>query len=61
MLNTGQEQAVSCNARKILCLAGAGTGKTHSMISRISRLVNEQALIHLKFWYLLLQMRLLMK
>ncbi len=42
MLNTGQEQAVSCNARKILCLAGAGTGKTHSMISRISRLVNEQ-------------------
>lgn len=42
MLNTAQEQAVSCNAQKILCLVGAGTGKTHCMISRISRLVDEQ-------------------
>lgn len=40
-LNTEQKNAVYCNDRKILCLAGAGTGKTHSMISRIERLVSE--------------------
>lgn len=42
MLNAAQKQAVNCDAEKILCLAGAGTGKTHSMISRISRLVDEE-------------------
>lgn len=43
MLNTAQKQAVNCDAKKILCLAGAGTGKTHSVISRISRLINDGA------------------
>lgn len=43
MLNTAQKQAVNCNAKKILCLAGAGTGKTYSVISRISRLINDGA------------------
>lgn len=43
MLNTAQKQAVNCDAKNILCLAGAGTGKTFSMISRISRLVDEKS------------------
>ncbi len=42
MLNEAQKQAVNSDAKKILCLAGAGTGKTSSMISRISRLVDEK-------------------
>lgn len=42
MLNKSQKQAVNCDAKNILCLAGAGTGKSHCMISRISRLVDEQ-------------------
>lgn len=40
-LNTEQQWAVSCNALKILCLAGAGAGKTKTMIARIVRLVND--------------------
>lgn len=40
-LNTSQQAAVDSTAKKILVLAGAGTGKTHTMISRISRLVND--------------------
>ena len=40
-LNTEQQKAVDLNADKILCLAGAGTGKTFCMISRISRIVSE--------------------
>lgn len=44
-LNKEQTEVVNSNASKILCLAGAGTGKTHSMISRINRLVNEEKVI----------------
>lgn len=40
-LNAQQQKAVDLNDDKILCLAGAGTGKTHSMIARISRIVSE--------------------
>lgn len=40
-LNAQQQLAVDLNNDKILCLAGAGTGKTFSMISRISRLVDD--------------------
>lgn len=40
-LNKEQRCAVESNHSKILCLAGAGTGKTQTMISRICRLVNE--------------------
>lgn len=40
-LNREQQLAVDCNDKKILCLAGAGTGKTFSMISRIERLIND--------------------
>jgi len=38
-LNTQQQSAVYCNDHRILCLAGAGTGKTTTMLSRISHLV----------------------
>lgn len=38
-LNTSQEIAVNSPASKLLCLAGAGTGKTFCMIQRIRRLV----------------------
>lgn len=41
MLNSMQKQAVNSNANKILCLAGAGTGKTYTMLARIQRLVSE--------------------
>lgn len=40
-LNKEQAAAVNSTASKILCLAGAGTGKTFCMISRISRIVEE--------------------
>lgn len=40
-LNAEQQHAVECNDKHILCLAGAGTGKTASLIARISRLVKE--------------------
>lgn len=38
-LNEGQREAVLCSNPKILCLAGAGTGKTHTMLSRIIKLI----------------------
>lgn len=38
-LNEQQLSAVLCEDDKILCLAGAGTGKTTSMLERISHLV----------------------
>lgn len=40
-LNTDQLRAVQSNSPKILCIAGAGTGKTYTMISRIARLVED--------------------
>lgn len=40
-LNPQQQQAVDSTSSKILCLAGAGAGKTATMIERISRLVKE--------------------
>ena len=39
--NKEQLQAINSNADRILCLAGAGTGKTKTLISRISRLVED--------------------
>lgn len=39
--NSEQESAIECKDSKILCLAGAGTGKTASMIHRIIRIVND--------------------
>lgn len=42
-LNAQQKQAVTLDHPKILCLAGAGTGKTHSMIHRIARIVADGA------------------
>lgn len=38
-LNLEQQAAVYTDAHKMLCLAGAGCGKTYSMIARICRLV----------------------
>ena len=40
-LNETQRQAATSNHDAILCLAGAGCGKTKTMIARIARLVNE--------------------
>lgn len=40
-LNAAQKQAVYSDAPKILCLAGAGTGKTFSLVQRIIRLGQE--------------------
>lgn len=41
MLNKEQQQAVMSDSKRILVLAGAGSGKTRTMISRVSRLVND--------------------
>jgi len=41
MLNAEQQRAVDSNARKILCKASAGSGKTRILIERITRLVKE--------------------
>lgn len=40
-LNSEQLSAVMCEDKKILCLAGAGTGKTSCMLERISHLVEK--------------------
>lgn len=40
-LNDQQQAVVDSNAEKILVLAGAGAGKTHTMLERINRLVTE--------------------
>lgn len=40
-LNNEQLQAVNSNSDRILCLAGAGSGKTFCLIERITRLVND--------------------
>ena len=40
-LNAEQLQAVNSNSDRILCLAGAGAGKTATMLERISRLVKD--------------------
>lgn len=42
-LNKEQLQAVNSTSDRILCLAGAGAGKTKTMLDRISRLVNDGA------------------
>lgn len=34
-LNSNQKEAVYTKSKQLLCLAGAGTGKTHTLISRI--------------------------
>lgn len=41
MLNEMQQKAVDSNSKRILALAGAGSGKTHCMLSRIDRLISE--------------------
>lgn len=40
-LDENQQKAVDCKDSKIICLAGAGAGKTVTLIQRISRQVNE--------------------
>lgn len=40
-LNNEQKKAVNCDEKHIVCIAGAGSGKTHCLIERISRLVSE--------------------
>jgi len=41
MLNEAQQKAVDSNNKRIVCLAGAGTGKSTTLLARISRLVSE--------------------
>lgn len=41
LLNNEQKEATVSNANKILCLAGAGTGKTRTLVSRIKRLLED--------------------
>ena len=43
MLNEEQQAVVDSTADKILVLAGAGTGKTHCMLERINRLIDNGA------------------
>lgn len=45
-LNKEQAQAVNSTSDRILCLAPAGSGKTKTMISRISRLVDDGVPAH---------------
>lgn len=40
-LNASQMAAVTCDTYPILCLAGAGSGKTHTLTHRVARLVSE--------------------
>lgn len=40
MLNVNQLKAVNSTSSRILCLAGAGTGKTKTLVERINRLLN---------------------
>lgn len=40
-LNEEQHEAVYSNNRRIVCLAGAGTGKTQCLVSRLMRLVQD--------------------
>lgn len=42
MLNKAQSETVMSDAGKLLVLAGAGTGKTTTMLARISHLVNDE-------------------
>ena len=43
MLNKEQQAVVDSDSNKILVLAGAGAGKTHTMLERINRLVKDGA------------------
>ncbi len=40
-LNTEQQTAVDCKDKHIVCLAGAGTGKTFTLIERMIRIASE--------------------
>lgn len=40
--NEDQEKVINSNSKNIICMAGAGTGKTHTLISRICNLVNNR-------------------
>ena len=41
MLNEAQTKGVNANNPRIVCLAGAGTGKSTTLLSRISRLIKD--------------------
>lgn len=41
MLNKAQQEAVDAKDSRIVCLAGAGTGKSTSLLARISKLIDE--------------------
>lgn len=40
-LNKQQQRAVNSNSNRILCLAGAGTGKTKTLVSRVKKLIDD--------------------
>jgi len=39
--NKEQLEAINCEDKNIVCIAGAGTGKTQTLIGRMIRLINE--------------------
>ena len=41
MLNEMQKKAVESSSDKIVVIAGAGSGKTHLLIERLAKLVND--------------------
>ena len=45
-LNPEQEEAVKFDNGPLLIIAGAGTGKTHVITSRILHLINEKKVPH---------------
>ncbi len=41
--NTEQQEVIESRASSILCIAGAGSGKTATLVARIARLIHEGA------------------
>ena len=46
-LNNAQREAVTSESKKLLVLAGAGSGKTKVLVHRIAWLIKALSLIHI--------------